>query len=426
MGMQLHKLNAALAKAKDDMKPVDVDFFLGSKGFTPGQIKYVKDVASKSGIVEQDGNYSYVPKQAGREFLSKFIADPEHNVNLGRISMAEIDAQRGQIAQALADPKLKPEEAQKLKAQDAELANKRTDIYARTKMSQQEFDAKNKPVQTNEWSEPYEASVGGKKAMVQKNLATGQIKPVMQDVSTTVKVNVGGGRGSGDGLTKDAISKEGMTYTLTGKIPFTGMGGMGRKEIMNESAKIAKEHGWTPQMVLRMQSDYKAKDRSMAAQRKSYDAMNGFVINMDKQMKRLEDVYAKLPRTQYRLLNIPIAELRSRAQGSGEEAAASAILIELGNESGKLSTNSGASIRELSESAQKQWAKIHDNKLSYNELKKVLQTTYNLGHDRLASTQSAMDFTLNGIESIGATQSAPSGGFDMNAITAELNRRKGK
>jgi len=46
-------------------------------------------------------------------------------------------------------------------------------------------------------------------------------------------------------------------------------------------------------MILRMQSDYKAKDRSMAAQRKNYDAMNGFVINMDKQMKRLEDVYAK-------------------------------------------------------------------------------------------------------------------------------------
>lgn len=145
--MEMRQKEVALAQAQEDMKPVDADLFLSSKGFTAGQIKYVKDVASKGGLIEQDGQYSYVPKKAGAEFLGKFVADPEHNVNLGRIGMQEIDAQRAQIAQALADPKLKPEDAQKLKAQDAELANKRTDLFHRTKLSQQEFDAKSKPVE---------------------------------------------------------------------------------------------------------------------------------------------------------------------------------------------------------------------------------------------------------------------------------------
>lgn len=147
--IEMRQKEVALAKAQEDIKPVDADLFLSIKGFSAGQIKYVKDVASKGGLIEQDGQYSYVPKKAGAEFLAKFIADPEHNVNLGRIGMQEIDAQRAQIKQALADPKLKPEDMQKLKLQDAELANKRTDLFHRTKLSQQEFDAKNKPIKEN-------------------------------------------------------------------------------------------------------------------------------------------------------------------------------------------------------------------------------------------------------------------------------------
>lgn len=42
------------------------------------------------------------------------------------------------------------------------------------------------------WSEPYEANIGGKRAMVQKS-STGQVKPVIQDTSTTVKVSTGKG-----------------------------------------------------------------------------------------------------------------------------------------------------------------------------------------------------------------------------------------
>jgi hypothetical protein len=213
-----------------------------------------------------------------------------------------------------------------------------------------------------------------------------------------------GGTGGGDlsgGLTKDAVDMEGPRYLLTGKMPPMGFDKEGRKKILNRAGQIAKENGWTPQMILRMQSDYKGMDKSMSNQRKNYDMMRGFVANMDRQMERLDALYQKLPRSQYKLLNIPLVKLRTVAEGSGEEASAAALLIELGNESGKLSTNSAASIRELSESAQKQWGRIHDQSLSYNDLKKVLMTTKQLGHDRLKSTEDAMNFTLQSIESLG-------------------------
>ena len=66
-------------------------------------------------------------------------------------------------------------------------------------------------------------------------------------------------------------------------------------------------------------------DKSLSSQRKNYDAMNGFVINMDKQMDRVEQIYSQLSRTNSRLLNIPIVKLKTIA-GSGEEASAIVVL----------------------------------------------------------------------------------------------------
>lgn len=48
---------------------------------------------------------------------------------------------------------------------------------------------------SKQFSDPYETTVGGKKIMVQKNANTGELKRVGEDVSTTVKVNVGHGAG---------------------------------------------------------------------------------------------------------------------------------------------------------------------------------------------------------------------------------------
>lgn len=60
------------------------------------------------------------------------------------------------------------------------------------------------------WGEPYAMSVGGKKAMVQKS-SRGQIRPVVQDVSTTVKVSTGGGGAGKDFKNESAMRKEFLT-----------------------------------------------------------------------------------------------------------------------------------------------------------------------------------------------------------------------
>lgn len=60
-----------------------------------------------------------------------------------------------------------------------------------------------------QWSEPFEAQVGGKRVLLQRS-ASGQIKPVVQDTSTTVRINTGQ-----QGLGKmDAESIKGLLRTM--------------------------------------------------------------------------------------------------------------------------------------------------------------------------------------------------------------------
>jgi hypothetical protein len=153
-----------------------------------------------------------------------------------------------------------------------------------------------------------------------------------------------------------------------------------------------------------MRSDYKAGDMSLRNQKKIYDMSNSFVMNINSQIGKVKEIYSKLPRTQYKLLNIPIRELRVRAKGSGEEAAAASYLVEISNEIGKLSTGSAASIRELSESAQKQWAKIHDGTLPMKDMVIVLDTTQEQANMRLQSLEDAMDMTRRLIQGSGTAR----------------------
>jgi hypothetical protein len=157
----------------------------------------------------------------------------------------------------------------------------------------------------------------------------------------------------------------------------------------------------TPGQVAAMRSDYRANDKSLSNQKKIYDMMHGFVLNINKQVDEVSRIYGKLPRTQTKLLNIPIKELRKRVTGSGEEAIAKSYLIEISNEIGKLSTGSSASVRELGEQAQKQWQAIHDESLSYNDLMKVLKATKDQANMRISSSDEAMRYTRQAIEGVG-------------------------
>ena len=155
--------------------------------------------------------------------------------------------------------------------------------------------------------------------------------------------------------------------------------------------------GATPAELATVANVRKGLSTSFTNQEKIIGMMNGFVNNLDKQVDRV-DQWSKdlVQRVGPRILNVPIREYKIRFQGSGEEAVLSAYLIEISNEIGKLSTGSAASIRELSESAQQQWQKIHDPNLSLADLKVVLNETKQMGKMRLDSSK----------EELAATQSA--------------------
>jgi hypothetical protein len=161
----------------------------------------------------------------------------------------------------------------------------------------------------------------------------------------------------------------------------------------HEYNKYLTRKGLTAGDVARMQTDYKAGNSSVSFQRKNYDMMNGFAQNIDLQIQKVQKIYGEIQRTDIRLLDKPIRDLKVIAKGSGKEANLASYLIEVSNEIGKMSTGSTASIRELSESAQKQWQKIHDPNLSIKELMTVLRGTHDQAQMRLQTTKLAMDAT---------------------------------
>lgn len=206
------------------------------------------------------------------------------------------------------------------------------------------------------------------------------------------------------GWTEEEREMSYWTEMLTGRKPKFAWGDRNSYTAYQQGYnQFMLRKGINPQQVARMQTDYKSMDRSVANQRKIYDMMYGFGENIKLQVGKVREVFKKVPRTQVRLLNLPIVELRRRAMGSGEEAAIASYLIEISNEIGKLSTGSAASIRELSESAQQQWAKIHDGTLPFKELEKVLKTTEEQADMRIFTSRQAMDYTRQAIEEIGKT-----------------------
>lgn len=197
-----------------------------------------------------------------------------------------------------------------------------------------------------------------------------------------------------------------IEHIITGKDPRFAFGDReSYTAFQHAKARYSVENGFTPGLIARLKSDYKAGDASLRNQKKIYDMMNGFVVNINKQVGRLEDIYKEVPRATpsmvARLVNMPIVALRRTAAGSGDEASVASYLIEISNEIGKLSTGSSASIRELSESAQERWNNIHDPKLTFEDMMKILRITKVQANDRLRSAEIAMDVTRSAIERLG-------------------------
>lgn len=144
-----------------------------------------------------------------------------------------------------------------------------------------------------------------------------------------------------------------------------------------------------------IQAGLKADSGSIRNQAKVADMMGGFVRNINKQIGRVEEIFADtIKRVGIRALDLPKREFDMAIKGSGHEKVLESYLAEISREIGKLSTGSSASIAELSVEAQKRWDKIHDPNLSLKELKLILDATREQANMRYQSS----------LEQINATQ----------------------
>jgi hypothetical protein len=92
---------------------------------------------------------------------------------------------------SLALEKTKEEDRRTRADAEEKAAQKELDDPATPETRKEMIKAKFHIVPKDQWTAPYQMKVGGKKGLFQKNLTTGQIKPVVEDKSTTV---VSGGK----------------------------------------------------------------------------------------------------------------------------------------------------------------------------------------------------------------------------------------
>lgn len=255
-----------------------------------------------------------------------------------------------------------------------------------------------KPDSKETWGEPYEANIGGKRAMVQKS-SHGQIRPVIEDKSTTTTINM---------QTPSAEEVEVVAQLLAdGKITMNDISKRGG--VKQQAAILKRAAELNPSLDPRAdQAATSAFAGSLAFQQKQLGAMGSFVRNMDYQVSRVKDLAEELKTFDSRIMNVPLRALRGKIAGSPLQAKYDMYITEIENEIGKLATGSAASVAELTAGAQEKWAKIHDKNLSVGDMISLLEETSKAGKMRMQSVQDQLKETQTQMRGRG-NASAPSG-----------------
>lgn len=175
-----------------------------------------------------------------------------------------------------------------------------------------------------------------------------------------------------------------------------------------------REKGIKPGEALTVGGTVAAMKKSLGVQIPALGMANSYIRAMDSQIARVEQMMQseadKIERTGVRAADAIVRAGKMKVIGSGIEQALLLELTELSNEAGKLSTGSYASIRELSESAQKVWSAIHDPNLSFAELKKVMNETRRVGDFRL----NALKGGIADMQELLSNMGQPEGGGGLN------------
>jgi hypothetical protein len=230
------------------------------------------------------------------------------------------------------------------------------------------------------WGEPEEMNIGGKRALVQKS-STGQIRPVIEDKSTTTTVNM-------QAPTQEET--EVIAQLLAdGKITMNDISKRGG--VKQQAAILKRASELNPAIDPRAdQAATSAFASSMTMQQRQLGMMGSFVKNMDYQVGRVKELGEELKTFDSRIMNVPLRAVRGKIAGSPLQAKYDMYITEIENEIGKLATGSAASISELSVGAQEKWAKIHDKNLSVKDMVSLLEETSKAGKMRMQSVESQL------------------------------------
>lgn len=251
----------------------------------------------------------------------------------------------------------------------------------------------------------------------------GQLKPLTQPASVAAM-----------GQTESSFKPGTLNYMAeiyekTGQVPAFGFGAAGakqRSDFWNTVAMRAKDRGDTGAEQVARAAETKSLQVSLNQQQKNRGMMGGFVTNINGQVDKLEKMSQDIvKRVGIRALDVPLRELNTRFVGSGNENVFAAYMKEVSAEINKLSQGATASVAQLPEQNRQEWEKIHDVNLSMRELLKVLKGTKEMANIRLGSADKEITATMAKISGKGAGQANSGMNFDMNAIDAELKRRKG-
>jgi hypothetical protein len=227
----------------------------------------------------------------------------------------------------------------------------------------------------DQWSEPYMASAGGRKGLVQKNLTTGQIKPVLQDVSTTIHVTNNNGRGNqANDLTPDAIRVEGIKYAMTGVMPPMGMGSSGiRQKIINSGTAYLIEQGINPTDVPAIQAGFKSTTATYKTLLQSTKQFSAFEKAMLSNMEYAVGLSSKYGRTSFPSANAVINAIRTHT-GDPQVVELGTAIYAAAMEFEKIRT-AGTAITsaELSQHAQEKAEEIINKAQTHKQLQASLQ-----------------------------------------------------
>jgi hypothetical protein len=197
-----------------------------------------------------------------------------------------------------------------------------------------------------------------------------------------------------------------MFNAITGEPPVNvkGLAGTDRQAYGKEFAQWVVDQGLTAQDIAVMRADFKSGSMTLNNMKKQEAPMKAFVDNINQQVDYASKLFKDLQRTDARLINVPLRELRTRVKGSGLEQTYELFMQEISAESYKLASGSSASIAQIPEGARKDWVRIHDVNLPLKEILQVLEGTKKMANLRLSSWQDAKRGVRDELKAIGTLE----------------------